>query len=126
MREVNEGGGHNSLPPVVHFGLGDATNVEVLRIEWPSGMVQELQNVPAKQTLTITEPPRLFAVRSGGSPAIVVKGGRGFSYTIQMSANLMTWTDNNTVTITNLNGTARVDQPLERTSPLRIYRAVSR
>ena len=23
---------------IAHFGLGDATNVEVLRIEWPSGV----------------------------------------------------------------------------------------
>jgi hypothetical protein len=42
-----------------HFGLGNATVAEVVRIEWPSGIVQELSNVEANQILTVTEPPRL-------------------------------------------------------------------
>lgn len=33
LREIKQGGGHNSAPLVAHFGLGDATNVEMLRIE---------------------------------------------------------------------------------------------
>jgi hypothetical protein len=36
-----------------HFGLGDATKVDTLRIEWPSGTVQELKDVPANQILTV-------------------------------------------------------------------------
>ena len=39
----------------VHFGLGDAEVIEVLRIEWPSGIVQELHDVAADQFLSITE-----------------------------------------------------------------------
>ncbi len=31
-------------------------NVEVLRIEWTSGIVQEFQNVPVQQYVTVTEP----------------------------------------------------------------------
>ncbi|MCP5519670.1 MAG: CRTAC1 family protein, partial [Verrucomicrobiales bacterium] len=42
-----------------HFGLGDATVAEVVRIEWPSGTVQELTHVAADQILTVVEPPRL-------------------------------------------------------------------
>lgn len=42
-----------------HFGLGDATVAEVVRIEWPSGTVQEMTHVTADQILTVTEPPRL-------------------------------------------------------------------
>src|SRR5438552_18836701 len=38
LREINGGGVYNSMPLVAHFGLGDATNVELLRIEWPSGI----------------------------------------------------------------------------------------
>ena len=37
------------------FGLGDATNVQVLRIEWPSGIVQTRTNVVPRQFLTIVE-----------------------------------------------------------------------
>ena len=38
-------GRDSSAGLIAHFGLGDATNVEVLRIEWPSGVVTELTNV---------------------------------------------------------------------------------
>ena len=38
-----------------HFGLGDATTVDSLRIEWPSGVTQVLENVAADQFLTISE-----------------------------------------------------------------------
>jgi enediyne biosynthesis protein E4 len=39
-----------------HFGLGDATNVAVVRVEWPSGIVQQLTNLAARQFLTLIEP----------------------------------------------------------------------
>jgi hypothetical protein len=38
------------------FGLGDATSADLVRIEWPSGIVQELTNVAANRILTIPEP----------------------------------------------------------------------
>jgi hypothetical protein len=126
LREVNEGGGHSSLPPVVHFGLGDATNADLVRVEWPSGIVQEFPSVPARQTLTITEPPQLSALQTEGLLTIILKGGRGFSYLIQTSTNLASWTDDSSVTITNISGTARFDHPLEPTPPVKFYRAVSR
>jgi len=34
---------------VAHFGLGGATDADMVRTAWPSGTVQELQNVAAKQ-----------------------------------------------------------------------------
>ena len=52
LREVRSG---NDLR--VHFGLGDATTIHSVRIEWPSGTIQKLQNISANQFLTITEPP---------------------------------------------------------------------
>ncbi|RMF73353.1 MAG: CRTAC1 family protein, partial [Planctomycetota bacterium] len=39
--------------PSAHFGLGAATNVERLRVEWPDGGVTILRNVAVNQTLTI-------------------------------------------------------------------------
>lgn len=39
-----------------HFGLLNATNIETLRIEWPSGTVQEFSNVAANQFKKVTEP----------------------------------------------------------------------
>src|SRR5436190_1798328 len=49
MREIS------SSELTAHFGLGDATNVEVLRVGWPSGIVQELRNVPARHFLGVAE-----------------------------------------------------------------------
>jgi hypothetical protein len=40
----------------VHFGLGSATTVEKLEIQWLSGRKQILENVPVNQILTVNEP----------------------------------------------------------------------
>jgi hypothetical protein len=39
-----------------HFGLGAATTVDELRVEWSNGDVTILTNVPANQTLTVAAP----------------------------------------------------------------------
>jgi hypothetical protein len=41
--------------PRIHFGLGDATMVNRVEIKWPSGHVQELENLKANQIVTVTE-----------------------------------------------------------------------
>jgi hypothetical protein len=74
------------------FGLGDATNIDIVRIEWPSGTVQELHNVATKQFLTVTEPPRLKGNMSGGQYQLALNGGIGFTYDLQTSINLVDWT----------------------------------
>ena len=57
MRQISGGDGLGSQNDLrASFGLGDATNVEIARVEWPSGIVQEWHDIPAKQFLTITEP----------------------------------------------------------------------
>jgi len=40
----------------VHFGLGDAKQVKLLEVTWPSGQVQTLENVTANQILNVEEP----------------------------------------------------------------------
>ena len=55
MREINTGIGFSAGPLEAHFGVGDATNLEQVRIEWPSGIVQTLINVPPRQFLTVLE-----------------------------------------------------------------------
>ncbi len=57
-----------SEPPLVHFGLGDDTAIKKLTIHWPRGQVQVLENLPADQLLTITEP----ALAEGAKPAPAV------------------------------------------------------
>jgi hypothetical protein len=63
LREISGGGyyvSQNEFDPL--FGLGDATNVTSIRVEWPSGIVQELSNIPPRQFLNIIEPPCLKAL----------------------------------------------------------------
>jgi hypothetical protein len=43
----------NHIP--VHFGLGRKTTVNSIVIEWPSGIQQEVDNIPADQTITVIE-----------------------------------------------------------------------
>jgi hypothetical protein len=42
----------------VHFGLGRNGSVDLVEIHWPSGVVQELKNVPGDQLLKVKEPAR--------------------------------------------------------------------
>jgi hypothetical protein len=56
LRQIHGGGDGNCQTDLrVHFGLGDATTIDSLRIDWPSGHVQELSDVAANQFLTVTE-----------------------------------------------------------------------
>jgi len=123
MREINSGAGFGQNPLESHFGLGNATNVDTLRIEWPSGIVQEFHDVPAKKLLTVFEPPRLLASVANGSPQFTLKGGRGFQYKIETSANLLTWSPLEVLTITNLSGTVSITDTNASSSGQRFYRA---
>jgi hypothetical protein len=53
--EIRSGGSYLSQNDLrVHFGLGRQSPVDI-RIEWPSGLVDELRNVRSDQILTIVE-----------------------------------------------------------------------
>jgi hypothetical protein len=45
----------SQMPSLVHFGLGDAEQVERLTIRWPSGDAQELANLQADRHIVVTE-----------------------------------------------------------------------
>ena len=126
LRQVTGGngrGGHDELWP--HFGLGDATNIDAVRIEWPSGAVQEFQNVALRQFLTITEPPQLLARATNGVPQFSLKSGRFMEYDIQASTNLTAWVPIGTVAITNTDGTVPIVDTNAPGLNWRFYRAVS-
>ncbi len=42
----------------VHFGLGRESMVLSLRIDWPSGILQKIENIKANQVLQISEPEK--------------------------------------------------------------------
>ena len=116
--------GLNWLPTshLAHFGLGDATQIETLRIEWPSGIVQELSNVAADQFLTITEPPLLNAGLSGdGAFQMTLTGNVGVRYDVLTSSNLTDWVPWQSVT--NTSRKMRVIDAAAASHPHRFYRA---
>ncbi len=104
---------------VAHFGLGDATNVDVLRIEWTSGLVQELYNVPAKQYLTVTEPARLSMPSLG---ELHIQCWNGMAYRIEGSPDLSAWAP--LATLTNLTGKLQWTDTNAPGQSARSYRAV--
>ena len=57
IREIAAGASNSSqnmLP--VHFGLGQASVVDEIRVQWPSGELQRLWDVAPNQVLTVMEP----------------------------------------------------------------------
>jgi hypothetical protein len=127
MREISGGSNYGSQNDMrANFGLGDATNVETLRIEWPSGTVQELHAVAAKQFLTIAEPPRLTATKVNGQPEFILKGGWNMQYDIEASTDLTVWSPIATVTITNRNGAVPISDPALPAGWQKFYRAMAR
>jgi hypothetical protein len=96
----------------------------MVRIEWPSGAVQELHSVAANQILTVTEPARLQT--AGPSPdgafQFQLTGGLGFHYTLEASSNRIAWTP--WMTVTHTSRTLLVNDPSATNSVSRFYRAV--
>jgi len=94
MREISGGSGAGCQPEMTAaFGLGDATNVDTLRIEWPSGIVQQFTNVAVKEFLSIREPAKLsaqFETRNH-QVGLSIAGAKGQVYTIERSHNLIEW-----------------------------------
>ena len=56
LRERRAGTGFlSSSESTLHFGLGNATTVERLFVQWPSGLAEEYQSIPAGTILTLVE-----------------------------------------------------------------------
>ncbi|HEV8246575.1 MAG TPA: CRTAC1 family protein [Polyangiaceae bacterium] len=67
LRAVRAGSNYASQDPAeVHFGLGAATLVDRVDVEWPGGAHTSLRNVSANQRLIVQEPPRVELQPSGG------------------------------------------------------------
>jgi hypothetical protein len=56
MQQVAVGSGFlSSSSPVLHFGLGESSQLDALEIRWPSGTHQWIRGVEANQRLEIRE-----------------------------------------------------------------------
>jgi hypothetical protein len=103
MREVSGGSGHGCQNDMrANFGLGDATNVDLVRIEWPSGIVQSLTDVASKEFLTVVEHQAItdlgtaletgLARSTDGQSSLLITGPVGLRYLVEGSTNLLNWT----------------------------------
>jgi hypothetical protein len=125
MREITGGFGANGNGLRAYFGLGDATNIDHVRIEWPSGIVQELQNVNINQLLIVNEPPRLQIVSGQINESLQFDftGRDGLVYEVQTSSDLSSWTQLAIVTTTNR--ISRVSDPFATNLAKRFYGVIT-
>ncbi len=57
LDEVRSGGGYLSQNDLrLHFGVGPATQIDQVQIDWPSGVHQVERNLPVDRVLALTEP----------------------------------------------------------------------
>ncbi len=112
LREISGGGGldsQNALDP--HFGLRDATRVDQVRIEWPSGIVQTLTDVAVDQILTVREPSLISVAKSVSAEklSLTLRGAKGVAYKIEQSVDMSNWSPLETPA--NPDGTFTVEVP---------------
>ena len=107
--------------PPRDFGLGDATVVNTIRIEWPSGIVQELVDVPVNQILTVTEPARLIPQGAG---AFQIQNWINQAFDVEASTDLTG--GSNVATVTNLTGTLVLQDAVTGEHKCRYYRVVTK
>jgi hypothetical protein len=93
-----------------------------VRVEWPSGAVEELTNIAPRQFLTVREPSKLNAQYLGGNAgfSLSLQGGRGLTYSIESSPDCTSWTP--LTFLTNQTGVVSwTNQPV--VEPARFFRA---
>jgi len=98
----------------------------LVRIEWPSGAAQELENIASKQFLTVTEPggePRLAATRENGQVQLTLTRKQGSRYALETSTALPDWTSAG-LTVTNQSGMMTFPAAGATNDAQRFYRAV--
>ncbi len=132
MREISGQGIGLDNGLIAHFGLGDATKVDTLRIEWPSGIVQEWKDVAVDQHLTKVEsqnpnplqPPQFTTsgATNGIFHATVTCEATNALCVFEASTNLVQWTKLSVRA--NTTGTMQFDDPGATNRPARFYRVV--
>lgn len=129
LRDITVPGGVTQEDYLAHFGLGDATTITTLRIEWPSGIAQEIQNVAPDQFLTVVEcqsytnacPSFTGATQdTSGLQLTFTEPEAGCRYVIEASSDLTQWTKLKACTSTG--GTVQFTDPVATNQTHRFYR----
>ena len=67
FEEVQTSGGFASTHNFrIHFGINDAEKVDLIEIQWPSGLVQTEENIKANQIIIATEGDKMVAKSLSG------------------------------------------------------------
>jgi hypothetical protein len=120
LREISGGGAYLAQNTVeAMFGLGDATLIDSVRIEWPSGIVQELHSIAARQFLSVTEPSRLAGATLSAGEFSFRCEGREPGTILESSVDLKEWTR---VTNSTLDGGIYKEAP--STNSLHFFRTL--
>jgi hypothetical protein len=126
--DITSGGDpYGGSGPIAHFGLRDATSVETLRVEWPSGPVTTLTNVAVNQTLTLAEPPGLTpAGLNNGTFHFDLIGHAGQVFDVFTSTDVAAPRENWAPwqRVTNTSRTLRIGDPTPN-APHRFYKATT-
>jgi hypothetical protein len=96
--------------------------VDLLRVEWPSGIVQEIFNVPGRQILTVTEhqdgatnaPSLAMSNVADGTVQLTATGQADLRYVFEGSTDLAQWTKGHRTVLLRL----LTRQPQDRLSSL--------
>jgi len=63
IREVRSGEGFRLMSTLnTHFGLGQDTEIATITVQWPSGIVDTLENVAVDQTIVIVEGSTILGI----------------------------------------------------------------
>ena len=77
VREICGGGSYLSFNSLIAgFGLGESDVVDSIEVRWPSGQLQVFENIPANQSITITEGEKEYTVLYGQPVAVEPLGKR--------------------------------------------------
>ena len=72
IRHATIGGGYASQHSArLYFGLNDASNVNSLTVQWPSGTVQRMQDIASRQVVHITEGRGIQLLPLAKKPSLV-------------------------------------------------------
>jgi hypothetical protein len=111
MREISGNSGYQGgYGLVAHFGLGNAIRATTIRVEWPSGTVEEFANVSADQVLTLVEPSLRGAMLPNGAFELIATASTNRVCQLDYSSDLVNWSS-----LTNFTGQG--ETPVTVTDP---------
>lgn len=111
MREISAQNAYCSQNDIrAHFGLGDATQIDSIKVEWMPGTIETLTNVSTNQFLTITQSVSTVALEERKNSNDVFIYPNPASDKISVKLNGFKFKKGNTLIITDILGRKVLEQ----------------